>query len=71
MSIYASDMASDSLGEDGDHVALCEVEMQPANEDVRGVLVFIVPGSAAEPEVELGLVYLVDFLDDTGRVSMR
>ena len=58
------------LGKDGNHVAFGQVEVESTDEDIGRVLVFVMPRGATQPEVEFGLVYLIDFLDDAELVSI-
>ena len=44
--------------------------MESTDEDIGRVLVFVMPRGATQPEVEFGLVYLIDFLDDAELVSI-
>ena len=54
--------ADHSLGENGDHVAFCELLVQTTNEDPGRILVVVMP-RRLETESEFALIYSIDFFD--------
>ena len=55
------------LGKYRNNISFCQVIMETTDENIRRVLVFIVPRSSRYPEFKLLEVDSVDFLDDAVR----